>query len=152
MFSIEIRKRKVNALKTAQHIWSSKRPVYQDAVRASHVLGAMMAKLATDSPPSLSSGTFEKPDDSVYSVTAAQISHAPQQDVPVSEDSTYDMMDITSLESIFENPDMLNWVSMISQSFIRYTNRSQQNDIDNYLIDYSGTFVPAGFDMQETIT
>jgi hypothetical protein len=112
----------------------------------------MIARLTSDTSPPIPSGTLEKPENLPYSSTAAQSSYAPQQDVVVFPDSTYNMMDVTSLDGIFENPDMLNWVSKISHNEHMYTNPNQQNDIDNYLIDYSGTFVPAGFDMPATIT
>lgn len=112
----------------------------------------MIAKLTSDTSPPLPSGTLKEPENLQYPSTAARNSYAPRQDVVVFPNSTYNMMDITSLDGIFENPDMLNWVSMISQNEHMYTNPSLQNDIDNYLIDYSGTFVPAGFDMPATIT
>jgi hypothetical protein len=69
----------------------------------------MIAKLTGGSPPPLPTGTLERPE--IF--TAAQSLHAPQPDAVAFQDSTYDMMDFTSLESIFENPDVLNWVSTI---------------------------------------
>ncbi|KAI4742249.1 hypothetical protein E4T50_07323 [Aureobasidium sp. EXF-12298] len=124
--SIELKARKVKALYTARHIWSSKRPVYRDAVRASHVLGVMIAKLTGDSAPPLQIGDMHERSPP----SAEQVPHVPQQDVAPPQDADYDMMNITSLENIFENADMLNW-----------------NDIDSYLIDYSGSINHAGFDI-----
>jgi hypothetical protein len=135
----------------ARHIWSSKQPVYQDAVRASHVLGVMIAKLTGGSPPPLPTGTIQRLENLQYSSTAAQTSFPSQADTVVPHDSTYDMMDTTSLESIFENPDMLNWVSMRYPKLSKTTDPSPQNDIDNYLVDYSSALVPARFDMSELV-
>jgi hypothetical protein len=112
----------------------------------------MIAKLTSDDSPPLPSGTLEKAKNLQHSSTAAQSSYTPQQDVLVFPDSNYNMMDVTSLDGIFENPDMLNWVSKTCHNEHMFTNPSQQNDIDNYLIDYSGTFVHAGFDMPELVT
>ncbi|KEQ72468.1 hypothetical protein M436DRAFT_48460 [Aureobasidium namibiae CBS 147.97] len=108
--SVEMKERKIKALKMAQHIWTSKRPVYQDAVRASHVLGVMIAKLTEDSVPSHQTGIMDQHGGSQLS-SATTSFHFSQQDIAVQGDTTYDMMDIMSLESIFENPDTLNWVS-----------------------------------------
>lgn len=103
----------MKALKMAQHIWTSKRPVYKDAVRASHVLGVMIAKLTDESAPSLQTGTLDQHGSKML-LSATQSSHVSQHDVVVPQDITYDMMDIMSLENIFENPDTLNWVSEFS--------------------------------------
>lgn len=100
----------MEALKMAQHIWTSKRPVYQDAVRASRVLGVMIAKLTDESAPSLQTGSLDQ-HGSNQLPAAIQSSHVLQQNDAVSQDTTYDMMNIMSLENIFENPDTLNWVS-----------------------------------------
>jgi hypothetical protein len=112
MFSAELKARKVQALLTARHIWSSKRPVYRDAVRASHVLGVMIAKLTDDPAPPLQTGDMHE---HRHPPSTGQISQVPQQDVPTPHDADYDIMNITSLESIFENPDMLNWVSITTR-------------------------------------
>lgn len=97
----------------AQHIWTSKRPVYQDAVRASRVLGVMIAKLTDESAPSLQTDTLNQHENNQLP-PATQNSHVSQQTVAVPQDITYDMMDVMSLENIFENPDTLNWVSQNS--------------------------------------
>lgn len=144
MFSTELKARKVKALLTARHIWSSKRPVYRDAVRASHVLGVMIAKLTGDPAPPLQTEDLHEPR---YPPSTVQISHVPQQDIGTPQDTAYDMMNITSLETIFENPDMLNWVSMTTELDCNGTDPCEQNDIDSYLIDYSGGINHAGFDM-----
>ena len=109
-----MKERKIKALKMAQHIWTSKRPVYQDAVRASHVLSVMIAKLTDDSAPSLQTGTLDQ-HGSEQLPPATQNLHVSQQDTAVPGDTTYDMMNIMSLENIFENPDTLNWVSQFPE-------------------------------------
>jgi len=109
-----MKERKIKALKMAQHIWTSKRPVYQDAVRASHVLGVMIAKLTEDSAPSLQTENMDQYGSSQLPSTT-QSFHLSQQDIAVPGETTYDMMDIMSLESIFDNPDTLNWVSQFPE-------------------------------------
>ncbi|KAH0371689.1 hypothetical protein KCU65_g1799, partial [Aureobasidium melanogenum] len=116
--SAELRARKLEALQKAQHFWSTKKPAYRDAVRASHVLGVMLAKLCRD--PSLTDGVGGS-----YGPTTADNVLVPQQEVTPPDDASSDMIDITSLENLFDNPDMLNW-----------------NDIDSYLVDYSGIEMP----------
>ncbi|KAG9662014.1 hypothetical protein KCU64_g2214, partial [Aureobasidium melanogenum] len=112
--SAELRARKFEALQKAQHFWSTKKPTYRDAVRASHVLGVMLAKLTRHS--SLTDGV---------DATATQNAFVSQQEITPPQDTFCDMLDITSLENLFDNPDMLNW-----------------NDIDSYLVDYSGIELP----------
>ncbi|KAG9904703.1 hypothetical protein KCU94_g5909, partial [Aureobasidium melanogenum] len=111
--SAVLRARKLEALRKAQHYWSTKKPTYRDAVRASHVLGVMLAKLTHDS------SLTDRVD-----ATATDNALVPQQEITPPQD-TCDMIDITSLETLFDNPDMLNW-----------------NDIDSYLVDYSGIELP----------
>ena len=146
-----MRERKIKALRMAQHIWTSKRPVYQDAVRASHVLSVMIAKLTDDSAPSLQTGTLYQHGNEHFP-PATQNLHVSQQDTAVPGDTAYDMMNIMSLESIFENPDTLNWVSQSPEVWCSNTDIRGQNDIDSYLIDYSGGLNHAVFDMPEIIT
>ncbi|KAG9574445.1 hypothetical protein KCU77_g3384, partial [Aureobasidium melanogenum] len=112
--SAECRARKFEALRSAQHFWSTKKPTYRDAVRASHVLGVMLAKLTRDS--SLTDG---------IDATATHNAFVLQQEITPPQDTSCDMLDITSLENLFDNPDMLNW-----------------NDIDSYLVDYSAIELP----------
>ena len=114
MQSTELKARKISALLKARHIWASKRPVYRDAVRASHVLGVMIAKLTGDSPPPLQTGALDMHEDYRHLSAVTQSPHVSYQDVATPQDAPYEMMDITSLESIFQNPDMLNWVSTTS--------------------------------------
>ncbi|KAI4727421.1 hypothetical protein E4T49_04777 [Aureobasidium sp. EXF-10728] len=121
----EARSRKIEALQKARHVWSSKKPAYRDAVRASRVLGFMLAKLNGGyQSTSVSDGHNPQKVDRSSSTTIRN-AVVTEKDVTPSQDATYDMMDITSLESIFDNPDLLNW-----------------NDIDSYLIDYSGIDMP----------
>ncbi|THW17021.1 hypothetical protein D6D24_04135 [Aureobasidium pullulans] len=123
--SPESKARKLEALQKSRHVWSSKKPAYRDAIRASHVLGVMIAKLTaqdTRSPPAAETGQLVMPG---YCPCAPleHILNRPETPPAVQQVTapTEDLMDIGSLESILDNPDMLNW-----------------NDIDTYLIDYSG--------------
>ncbi|CAD0109657.1 unnamed protein product [Aureobasidium uvarum] len=110
--SREVRLRKIEALQKARHVWSSKKPAYRDAVRASRVLGCMLARLDGEHPSILVSESHNPQEDDRNSTITIQENLVPQQDVTALQDATYDMMDITSLESIFDNPDLLNWVSI----------------------------------------
>ncbi|KAK6008323.1 hypothetical protein QM012_000226 [Aureobasidium pullulans] len=116
--SAGLRARKIETLQKAQYFWSTKKPTYRDAVRASHVLGVMLARLTRDS--SSTDGT-----DGPSHSTTAENAHVSQQQITPPQDSPFDMMDTTSLENLFDNPDMLNW-----------------NDIDSYLVDYGGLEMP----------
>ncbi|KEQ95326.1 hypothetical protein AUEXF2481DRAFT_4942 [Aureobasidium subglaciale EXF-2481] len=122
--SPESRARKLEALQNSRHVWSSKKPAYRDAIRASHVLGVMIAKLTAhggDPPTAVQSGTFNIPNCQHPPTPANLDSHNAHWSVTPAQDTAHEMMDIASLESILDNPDLLNW-----------------NDIDTYLIDYSG--------------
>ena len=55
-----------------------------------------------------------------YRPTTATNALIPQQQITPPQDASYDMIDITSLENLFDNPDMLNWVSVLPE--IRWTN------------------------------
>jgi hypothetical protein len=71
----------------------------------------MIAKLTGDIAPPLEIGAVHER----YPPSTEHEELGPQQDVAPPQDADYDIMNITSLETIFENPDMLNWVSMTSR-------------------------------------
>lgn len=66
----------------------------------------MLAKLTRDSP--LTDGVCGS-----YRANVANNTLVSQQEVTPPQDASDDMIDITSLENLFDNPDMLNWVSVI---------------------------------------
>lgn len=56
----------------------------------------------------------------VVGATATDNALVPQQEITPPYDASHDMIDITSLENLFDNPDTLNWVRVISE--IKLTN------------------------------
>lgn len=67
----------------------------------------MLAKLTRDSSLTDRAG-------GLYRAAMADNTLVPQQEVTPPQDASYNMIDITSLENLFDNPDMLDWVSGIS--------------------------------------
>lgn len=104
-------------MQNSHHVWSNKRPIYRDAIRASNVLGAMIAKLTAQTPqsPSTQSGVLElgaceKQCTTSTKPNAMQNLVMPDDTLP-NQDHAYDLMDVGSLENMLDNPNMLNWVS-----------------------------------------
>lgn len=94
----------------------------------------MLAKLTRDSSSTGEVGGQYRP-------ATADNAPVPQQEITLPQNPSDDMVDITSLENLFDNPDMLNWASVIS-SINKTILTSRQNDIDSYLVDYSGIEMP----------
>jgi hypothetical protein len=56
--------------------------------------------------------------------TATDNALVPQQEITPPYDASHDMIDITSLENLFDNPDTLSWVCVIFE--MQWTNADVQ--------------------------